>query len=62
MGGLGSGRKPKAKEPKRTRAEMVRCERCGKAMYQGKRGANKKYCSLACKQAAYRARQEKIEA
>ena len=63
MGGKGSGRKAtKPKDPKRTRAELVPCAWCKKMMYAGKHGANKKYCSLSCKQHAYRARRAKVQA
>lgn len=66
MGGIGSGRKPTPRlpgeKPKRRgkpkQAETRPCEQCGRIMYIGRPGAKKKYCSLKCKQAAYRTRQK----
>ncbi len=56
MGGKGSGRKAQSK-PKAPRPETRPCEQCGRLMYIGRAG-RKKYCSLKCKQAAYRRRQK----
>lgn len=56
MGGKGSGRKP-TKQPKAPRSETRPCGYCGRLMYIGRAG-RKKYCSLKCKQAAYRRRQK----
>lgn len=53
MGGPGSGRKPKPRKP--AKPETRPCEACGRLMYIGRAG-RKRYCSLKCKQAAYRQR------
>lgn len=52
MGGPGSGRKAKPKAP---RPETRPCAYCGRLMFVGRAG-RKKFCSLKCKQAAYRER------
>ena len=36
--------------------EMTTCEHCGGDAYDRQRGRRRRYCSNACKQAAYRAR------
>jgi hypothetical protein len=62
MGGIGSGRK--AKQPKPERPKVIHCAYCGASMYNGNRtgGRQKLYCSIKCKQAAYRARRAKVAA
>lgn len=51
----GRGR-PRTRKPAPPRPVTQPCAWCGRAMYPGQRTGRKKYCSLRCKQAAYRAR------